>query len=178
MGKLEIDLSNEIKQLKKELLLLKKKVDGLNNQFQYKTLNERFHLLRVKNNDELSDQYILNGMGYLDLNPDKAFRLYNEIDKDYILLDVSAETYTPFKELKEARKIPLEKLEDNLHLIANKNQSIMIISENGVSSILACKILNKFGFYNLNNISGGYKYWPGFRLSYDHHDFDDFLKEA
>lgn len=178
MADSEINLHSEIKQLKKEILILKKKVEVLCGQSQHRTLNERYQLLRIKNKDELSDQYILNGMGYLDLSPDKAFRLYNEIDKDYILLDVSSESYTPFKDLKEARKIPLEKLKENLHLLANKNQSIMIISEKGVRSILACKILNKFGFYNLNNISGGYKYWPGFRLSYDQHDFDDFLKEA
>ena len=37
----------------------------------------------------------------------------------------------------------------------------MIISENGLRSIQACEMLVKKGFFNINNISGGYEFWPG-----------------
>jgi rhodanese-related sulfurtransferase len=40
---------------------------------------------------------------------------------------------------------------------------VLVISENGTTSILACEFLNQMGFYNINNISGGYKFWPGYR---------------
>ena len=63
----------------------------------------------------------------------------------------------------------------------NHSQSIFVISEKGVRSILACKILNRFGFYNLSNISGGHKFWPGHKVN-DHFDefddFDEMLREA
>ena len=35
------------------------------------------------------------------------------------------------------------------------------MSEDGTNSILACKMLCELGFLNVNNISGGHKYWPG-----------------
>ena len=48
--------------------------------------------------------------------------------------------------------------------IQARTTPILIISEDGTKSILACEFLVKRGFYNCNNISGGYKYWYGFRL--------------
>lgn len=166
-----LDLKKQIQELKRQTILLNKKVERLESL-------DRFHLMRIKNNDELSDQYILNGMEYLDLSPEKAYRIYNDIDKDFIVLDVSDKNYVPFKKLPESRFIPLEQLEDKVHEFTNKALCIFVISETGVRSILACKILNKAGFFNVNNISGGHKYWPGNHLSYDDHGFDDFLKEA
>jgi len=174
---MEQALRLEIKKLQASLSSLQERVERI-ELTSGRSIVDRYHLLRVKNKEELSDQYIIQGMGYLDLSPDKAFRVYGEQNKDFIILDVSSESYTPFKPLEEARKIPLESLEERVHELTNRAQSIFVISENGTKSILACKLLNQHGFFNLNNISGGYKFWPGFRLSYDHNEFDDFLKEA
>ena len=73
--------------------------------------------------------------------------------------------YSPIEELPEAMHIPLEELNIRFTEISNKSTPVYIISENGVKSILACEILNECGYYNVNNISGGYKFWPGFRMN-------------
>ena len=177
MNELEQQMRLEIQLLKKSLIRLQARVKNLEASSTKATL-DRYHLLRVKNRDELSDQYITQAMGYLDLSPDKAYQTYNEQDKDFIILDVSAKDYVPYQNIKEAKKIPLEELAENIHHFKNKTQHILVISEKGVRSIHACRLLNEHGFFYLSNISGGYKFWPGFRLSYDHEDFDNFLKEA
>jgi rhodanese-related sulfurtransferase len=133
--------------------------------------------MRVKNKEELSDDYLLKGLSYLDLSPEKAFELYNNVDNDFILLDVSRVVFQPFKDLPEAKKIPLEDLVMSTHLLQGRGKSIYIISECGVRSIMACKVLNNLGYYNLNNISGGYKFWPGFR-EFNNYLEPDILKEA
>lgn len=156
-------INKEIRHLKKMIRNLEEHVLELQNQLEESRLKDRSHLIRIKNGDELSTDFILKSQDYLDLSPEKAFRVYNELDKDFILLDVSRAISSPVKELPEARKIPLEDLEMNIHQIPGKGKSIFVISEEGVRSILACKILSKLGYVNINNISGGYKFWPGFR---------------
>jgi rhodanese-related sulfurtransferase len=156
-------INKEISQLRSLVKRLEERVYDLEAKLEDSKSLEKSHLLRVKNQDELSDDYILKGHKYLDLSPEKAFRLYNDFDNDFILLDVSKPIFQPFQELPEVRKITLEDLEMSSHLIGGKGKSIYVISEDGVRSILACKILNKLGFVNLNNISGGYKFWPGYR---------------
>lgn len=166
-----------INELQKQIEILKLRLIKLEKQRAQSPLN-RHHLVRVKNDEELSDEYILKAMGYHDLSPEKAYRLYEQSDIDFILLDVSDKDYVPFREFPESRKIPLEELSSRTHELKNKNQNIFVISEKGVRSILACHILNAHGFYYLSNISGGHKFWPANQLSYDHDDFDEFLKEA
>lgn len=124
---------------------------------------EKAHLLRIKNKEELSDEFILSNRSYYDLSPIKAYEIYSDKDKDFILLDVSKKDYQPYHELSETTKIPLEELAIRHNEIVNKNVSILVICENGVRSIMACELLNRCGFYNVNNISGGYKFWPGFK---------------
>ncbi len=125
---------------------------------------ERHHLIRIKNGDVLSDDYILNDHGYMDLSPEKAFQLYNDKDRDFILLDVSSEGHKPPTEIAELRNIPLEDLKRNLYQLPGKGKNILVMSEYGVRSVIACKLLNKAGYYNLSHVSGGHKFWPGHRL--------------
>lgn len=172
-----LKLSAEIEILKKMVRVLQQRVIHLEQEGGRSQL-EKVQLLRVKNQEELSDQYLLDSTGYLDLSPDKAFEMYNNKNIDFVLLDVSVDEYTPFKTLKEAKNIPLEELENKIHELPSKKRHFLVISERGARSILACKILNEYGYYHLSHISGGYKFWPGFRLDYDRSDFDDFLREA
>ncbi len=153
----------EINHLKKMVRNLEEKVLELQAQADQSRAAERAQLLRIKNGEELSNDFILNNHAYLDLSPEKAFRLYSDQDKDFVLLDVSRAVSQPLHELPEVRKIPLEDLQMRVHEIHGKGKSIFVISEDGVRSILACKVLSKLGFVNLNNVSGGYKFWPGFR---------------
>jgi rhodanese-related sulfurtransferase len=125
---------------------------------------ERNHLIRVKNKEEVSDEFILNGRTYLDLSPEKAWRLYRNPDFDFILVDVTSKDYQPQNRLPEALHIPWEEFPDRFLEISSRTTPLLIISEDGTNSVLACEFLVKRGYYNCNNVSGGYKYWKGFRL--------------
>jgi rhodanese-related sulfurtransferase len=125
---------------------------------------ERNHLIRIKNGEEIPDEFVQNGRAYLDLSPDKAWRLYRNPDFDFILIDVTPKDYEGHKRLPEALHIPWEDFSDRFMEIQSRTTPILIISEDGATSVLACEFLVKRGYYNCNNISGGYKHWKGFRL--------------
>jgi rhodanese-related sulfurtransferase len=125
---------------------------------------ERNHLVRIKNNEELSDEFILSGRKYQDLSPEKAWKLYCNRDFDFILIDVSDKEFTPEEKLPEAQSIPWEDFPDRFYEITTKTTPILIISEDGTNSVLACEYLAKRGYYNCNNVSGGYKHWIGFQV--------------
>lgn len=156
-------VKKEINRLKRQVAELQMKLAQMETTFQRDLGVGKNHILRVKNGEELADDYILKSQSYLDLSPEKAFEMYNEKDRDFILLDVSSRDFSPPKQLPESLHIPLEELEHNLHRLAGKAKSYFIISEDGKRSVLACKLLNRKGYYNINNISGGYMYWPEFR---------------
>jgi rhodanese-related sulfurtransferase len=126
---------------------------------------ERNHLIRIKNNEEVSDEFILSGRKYQDLSPEKAWKLYCNRDFDFILIDVSDKEFTPEEKLPEAQSIPWEDFPDRFYEITTKTTPILIISEDGTNSVLACEYLAKRGYYNCNNVSGGYKHWIGFQVS-------------
>lgn len=150
------EMIDRIDELEKRLNRLEKATD---DEFQV----QKCQLMRVKNGDYLSDDYVLNGRSYSDLSPEAAWDLYNQRDLDFILLDVTQKSYYPMEELPEAINIPLEELNLRVREIVNKATRVIVISEDGTRSILACEMLNRHGFYNVSNISGGYKFWPGFR---------------
>jgi rhodanese-related sulfurtransferase len=148
---------NEIGQLESKLLALEIRMQRM---FEI----ERNHLIRIKNGEEVSDDFVQNGRAYLDLSPEKAWRLYKNPEFDFILVDVSAADFTGCKRLPEALHIPWEVFEDRFMEISSRTTPLLIISEDGANSVLACEFLVKRGFYNCNNISGGYKFWKGARL--------------
>ncbi len=125
---------------------------------------ERNHLVRVKNHEEISDEFIQHGRKYQDLSPEKAWKLYCNKDYDFIMIDVSEKDYKPLSHIPEAQKMPWSEFREKFLEIQSKTTPIIIISEDGTNSILACEFLVKRGFYNCNNVSGGYKHWKGFQL--------------
>lgn len=161
MEKLKNNIYHTFNLINSRLNHLEQKLAELDEKLDEVIRIERSNLVRVKNGEEVSDDFILKGRTYYDLSPEKAFELYNDPDKDFILLDVSAKDYHAFDALPEAIRIPLDELAIRQQEIKNKNVSIFVISENGVKSILACELLRRCGFYNINNISGGHKFWPG-----------------
>lgn len=122
---------------------------------------ERNHLIRIKNGEELPDDFVQNGNAYLDLSPEKALRLYRNPDFDFILIDVSSKSFDNINPLPEAIHIPWEDFQERFIEIHSRTTPLLIISEDGTNSILACEFLVKRGYHNCNNISGGYKYWKG-----------------
>jgi rhodanese-related sulfurtransferase len=143
-----------IEHLEERLLQLEQKIDL---QLQI----ERSHIIRVKNHEDLSDEFLSNGRKYQDLSPEKSWNLYTDKDYDFILVDVSTKGYIPPFMLPEANKIPWEELQERFIEIKSRTTPILIISEDGTKSVLACEFLVKRGFFNCNNISGGYKFWKG-----------------
>ncbi len=148
---------DEIGRLEGKILALEQKMEQLVHR-------ERNHLIRVKNREEITDDFIQQGRSYQDLSPEKAWKLYRQDDFDFILIDVSARDYKPFKRPPEALHMPWDEFSEKSLDIQSRTTPIFIISEDGTNSVLACEFLVKRGFYNCNNISGGYKFWKGFRV--------------
>lgn len=141
-----------IERLERRIHQLEKKLDqGLQEQ--------RHLLLRVKNHQELPDDFLLSGKKYLDLSPQKASELYHSCEFNFIMIDVSEKDFQTPVQFPEAIKIPWSDFQYRFLEIQSKTTPILIISEDGTSSILACHFLIQRGFYNTNNISGGYRYW-------------------
>jgi rhodanese-related sulfurtransferase len=79
------------------------------------------------------------------------------------MVDVSSKEFKPDQQIPEIIHIPWEEFSDRFIEISSRTTPILIISEDGTNSILACEFLVKLGYYNCNNISGGYKHWRGFQ---------------
>lgn len=126
---------------------------------------ERNHLIRVKNHEEISDEFIYSGRKYQDLTPEKAWKLYCNKDYDFLLIDVSDKDYTPEVQIPEAHKIPWDEFPERFYEISSRTTPILIISEDGTNSVLACEYLTNRGYYNCSNVSGGYKFWKGLQIS-------------
>lgn len=139
---------------------IEKSITRMDEKLDFSLALQRNHLVRIKNGEEIDDNMILMGRPYNDITPKKAWSIYNNPDVDFIIVDVSLQTFEG-ERLKEAIIIPLEELHIRFVEIPSKTVPIMIISENGLRSIQGCEQLIKKGFFNINNISGGYEFWPG-----------------
>lgn len=164
MAKQVHNIFSQLQEFESHIQNLEEKILYLENRIEQLIQIERNHLIRVKNKEEISDDFIYHGKRYQDLSPDKAWKLYNNKDFDFILIDVTAREFHSEKRLSEAVHIPWEEFSDRFLEIQSRTTPLLIISEDGTHSVLACEFLVKRGFYNCNNISGGYKYWKGFKL--------------
>lgn len=140
---------------------IEKNINRMEEKLDFSIMLQRNHLIRVKNGEEIDDQTILLGRPYNDLSPHRAFQIYSNPNLDYILLDVSEKTYQTPIQLNGVIRIPLEDLHFRFAELQSKTLPLLIISENGLRSIQASELLVKKGFFNINNISGGYEFWPG-----------------
>lgn len=138
---------------------IEKNIARIDEKLDFSITLQRNHLVRVKNGEEIDDQMILMGRPYNDLSPQKAWSIYNNPNLDFFVLDVTSRKFEG-ERLEEALHIPLEELNIRFAEIPNRTVPILIISENGLRSIQACELLVKKGFFNINNISGGYQFWP------------------
>lgn len=153
------EFEHEFSRLDAKLLELDQKIERLVN-------IERNHLVRIKNNESVADDFILQGKPYYDLSPQKAWELYSKKDFDFILIDVRENDFTPDVVIPEALHFPWSDFQNKITEIQSKTTPILFISEDGTKSILACHFMSSRGFYNCNNISGGYKFWIGNKLNF------------
>lgn len=158
------NIFQQLQVFEQEIERLETKVYDLENKLQEIISLNRTHLIRVKNREEISDEFIISGKTYQDLSPEKAWKLYQNVDYNFILVDVSSVDYNPPYRLPEAIKMPWEDFAARSLELQSRSMPIFIISEDGTKSVLACELMVKRGFYNCSNISGGYEYWKGFQL--------------
>ena len=139
---------------------LEKNISRIDEKLDFAITLQRNHLVRSKNGEEIDDSMILMGRPYNDISPQRAWSIYNNPNIDFFVLDVTARTFKETR-LEEAVHITLEDLHVRFSEIPSKTVPILVISEKGLRSIQACELLVKKGFFNINNISGGYEFWPG-----------------
>jgi len=139
---------------------IEQNISRIDEKIEFSLSLQRNHLIRIKNGEFIDDSNILMGKPYNDLSPQKAIEIYNNADLDYIILDVSTDDFKGRKPLDGAIKIPLEDLGRRYAEINSKTTPILVFSEQGLRSIQACELLIKKGFFNLNNVSGGHRFWP------------------
>ncbi|HAZ11874.1 MAG: hypothetical protein A2X86_07515 [Bdellovibrionales bacterium GWA2_49_15] len=140
---------------------IEKNISRIDEKLDFSIALQRNHLIRVKNGEDVDDNMILYGKPYNDLSPAKAYEIFQNQDMDFIIVDVSSADYKLPKRIEGAIHIPFLSLEKRAGEIPSRITPILVISEDGLNSILACEQLIKRGFFNINNISGGHQFWPG-----------------
>lgn len=158
---MEIQIFQMLENINSRLSNLEKNINRLEEKLDLSLCIQRNHLIRIKNGQEIDDNMILLGRPYNDLSPQKAHDLFSNGDLDFLVLDVSKESYKKKGSLKGSIHIPLEQIEKRYHEIQSRTTPILVISEQGLRSIQACELMVKKGYFNVNNISGGHQFWPG-----------------
>lgn len=146
------DINERLKDIYKLIGVLENKIDTLEK----KTVD---HMLRLKNNECISDKFIIENHPYNDLSPQRSKDVLRGL-KNYILIDVSESNYFAPIKFPKIKKVTLEQIYTKTPEFMDHTTPVFIISEDGTRSVLACDYLSKQGFYNVTNISGGYQFWP------------------
>jgi hypothetical protein len=120
----------------------------------------RSQIVLAKQGVPIMDYAVMKGYSYTDLSPVNALEIYENPNLIYTVLDVSKEGFVGTRGFDCYLKVPFEKLEEKVEEIKKCKGMVLIISEEGLRSILACEKLTNLGVYNCFNISGGYKYLP------------------
>lgn len=158
---MELKFFQMLELINNRLTNIEKNIARIDEKLDFSIQLQRNHLIRVKNGAMIDDNMILMGAPYNDLSPQQAWQIMQNPDMDFTVLDVSAANFKPQGgALPEAIKIPFETLSRRWAEIQSRTTPILIISEDGLSSIRACEMLVKKGFFNINNVSGGYRFLP------------------
>ena len=145
--------------IENRIINIEKNISKLDEKMDFTISLLRNQLIKVKNNEELSDSNILYGRPYNELTPQQALKMYHNENTSFIILDVSNPNFNPPIKLNGLIRIPLESLNSRYSEVHSKTIPILVISEKGVRSIQACELLVRKGFFNINNIAGGYQFW-------------------
>ena len=155
---MDLNIYRRLDEITRKLSGIETNIQRLDEKMDFAISLTRNQLLRVKNNQYLDDSAVLLGLPYNDISPQKAHEIIENDEVDFMILDVSNEGFTT--RLPNSKKIPLEQLNSRYSEITDLKIPLMVISERGLRSIKACEILVRKGFFNCNNVSGGYECWP------------------
>jgi rhodanese-related sulfurtransferase len=158
---MNLNILQTLEYINSRLSNIEKNIAKLDEKVDFSIALQRNHLLRIKNGNLIDDNMILMGTPYNDINPKQAFEIWNNPNSDFFLLDVTSEKFNSEFRIEGAVHIPLEQLSRRYCELQSKTTPILIISERGLRSIQASELLVRKGFYNINNISGGYEFWVG-----------------
>jgi rhodanese-related sulfurtransferase len=78
-----------------------------------------------------------------------------------VLLDVRTGPEFAQEHIPGSILIPLQDLESRLEEVPDSGVPIAVVSERGVRSVSACRLLAEHGIDPLNNLVGGLQEWPG-----------------
>jgi rhodanese-related sulfurtransferase len=158
---MDLKVLQTLEYINSRLSNIEKNIIQLDEKLEFSISLHRNHLIRIKNGEFIDDNMILMGTPYNDISPKHAYQVWNNPDSDFFLLDVTSNSFSCEDRIKDAVHIPLEELSRRYCELQSKTTPILIISERGLRSIQASEMLVRKGFYNINNISGGYEYWVG-----------------
>lgn len=150
------DIFPQIRAIFSRLTIFEKNLERTNDKLEDSINQLKSCILRMNNGEKLSNELIKNTFTYKDLTPHEAALELKSNNINYFILDVSSESFQD--SFTETHKIPLDELIKRRNELPEKIRPILVISENGVDSILACKILISLEYLYVNNISGGYKF--------------------
>ncbi len=175
---MDIKILQTLEYINTRLSHIEARVTKLDEKLDLSLALQRNHLIRVKNGKFIDDNMILMGTPYNDINPRQAHLIWNNPDSDFFLLDVTSLSFNKSDRIEDAIHIPLEELPQRYNEIQSRTTPILVISEKGLRSIQAAEILIKRGFYNINNLSGGYEFWigDGYKGNYKDDSLDDSLE--
>ena len=94
---------------------------------------------------------------YKNINFEQAKEIIDR--ENVLLLDVRTEEEFVTGHIPSAINIPVQELEARVDELENKEQKILIYCKSGRRSVIACEILEAYGYTNLYNI-GGVVDWP------------------
>lgn len=160
---MSINILQTLEFINNRLSNIEKNIARMEDKLDFSIQLQRNHLIRIKNGEDIDDSMVLFGRPYNDMSPDQAWKIYNDPDQDFIMVDVTAVEYQG-ERIRGAIHIPLEELNRRYAEIQSRTLPVLVVSEQGLRSIQAAELLVKKGFFNINNISGGMRFWPGFRL--------------
>ena len=80
-------------------------------------------------------------------------------NEQVLLLDVRTDEEFITGHISNAINIPVQELEERLSELKDKNEKILIYCKSGRRSLIACRILEAYGYTNLYNMGGGVD-WP------------------
>jgi tellurite methyltransferase len=78
-----------------------------------------------------------------------------------VLLDVRTETEFEYTHIPGSMLIPLQELESRVDEVPNSSVPVAVVSEQGLRSVSACRLLAEHGRRPLFHLEGGLRSWPG-----------------
>lgn len=158
---LNLKIFENIRKIQSDYTELKKNIANLQEETKLNRNLQQIYALRLLRKLPLNYDMIIQGVGYADLSPKEAYKLYLDENLLFNFIDVSDQSYLPVKKIEHSIHIPFEHLESRFSEMTPKSKIIFVISEDGTKSILASEFFIRKGYLLVNNISGGHQYWPG-----------------